>query len=315
MGKRGIHRRRRPPPTASSGVSEAYFNGRIFLSPDPTSNQVFISIGLSSKRHMQFPEYQPVILGGAISEEDYNALAEDLVTFIDENGIDLRNLPYLLCCTCCIGALYLRKKSTELEEEINTKILTANWRIAASPTLIMTANKSLIPAYDSMGMMCRNGNMPIWPPMGYNIILDFPPEYQIRRKWPQSQSMFTTLHALSSLPQTLNSQSLREYHRMQMEMIHGQNPELSEILQQQQVLPISVDIPIVEAQPVSGSSRSNGRDHNHNRVMAVHEAVEDIPPSISDQIHCLTDLKTQGIITEAQFEAGKEYILANHREA
>ena len=311
MPRRGHHRRRRHPGRVR--LSSQTYKGRIFLNPDPTSNQVYISIGLSSKGNMQFPQYQPNILGDAISESDYNALSEDLVTYINENGIDgnFAGICCMLCCTCGWGALRLYNKSSELEKIIKSKILAANWKIAALPTLVNVSMMSQVPAYDSMGMMCLSGSgTPIWPPIGFSIVLEFLPNHQIRQKWPQSLSMLLAMQALTSLGGNFISQPFLQYQQMQMNMIQQQNPRLSAKFQSHQTTSIAEGIPVVNAQPLPDMNGTNKFDDVNND--GDDEDHEDMAPSMSDQIHSLSDLRAQGIITEEQFEAGKKKLLENY---
>ena len=333
MAIKGRKRRRRGGPRGRITVriaTEQPYRGRIFLNPDPSSNQVFINIGLSSKRNMCFPEYNPNILSDAISEQDYNTLAEDLVSYINENGIGDNKL--LLCaqlfCTCGIGALLLSNKANQLERDIKSKILASSWTVAALPSLVTLAATSIIPAYDTLGNMCKNSHgRPVWPPMGYNIVLDFLPQHTIRQKWPQPFSMLlamsTLQQTLTSLPVNLSSQAQQflQYQQMQMQIIQQQNPRLSAKFQRHKELPVAQDasIPVVMAQPVMDVAVAGTYNHEDKEPIDEDEEEEeeeeedDAPPSMIDQMHALNDLKAQGIITEEHFEAARKMLASNYQ--
>ena len=175
------------------------YMGRIFLLPKDhfsSSNpeQIWINVGWNTDKNRQFPQYLQV-LSGFISQIQYNALMKDLEDYMNRNALNFCAAACALSCFFLVIPLlivYLKSKKYTRGLQILLKKRRKELGISVPIRLELTQiarAKPIQPITDQnfsplllFSEEHRHG-APMWPPLGYNFIIDVPLDCSLVSTW------------------------------------------------------------------------------------------------------------------------------------
>ena len=178
------------------------YMGRIVLSPVKFSPeqgpQFWVNIGFMSAEGHSFPEWIEQMEGAQVSEGDYDAMMKDLKEYFESEA---PTVPYylgsMLLCACFFvvmnfesgmravlarhahrfpgGVVIQRKDDTSIVAQIPQEQAIDQYGVKLSGTVVTQNGKT---------RHRQHGH--VWPPIGYNVILQVPQEMgaEVRGAWP-----------------------------------------------------------------------------------------------------------------------------------
>ena len=175
------------------------YMGRIFLLPKDhfsSSNpeQIWINVGWNTDRNRLFPPYLQVF-SGFLSQVHYDDLMKDLQNYMDRNALNFCAASCALsCCFLVIPLLivYLRaKKYTRglqslLEKKRKELGINVPIRIELTQIAGPKPSQTITDQYFKPLLLFSEENPQgesMWPPLGYNIIIDVPLDCSIVSTW------------------------------------------------------------------------------------------------------------------------------------
>lgn len=186
------------------------YMGRIFLAPvsasPPGKSTIYINIGWNTCGGQLYPEYSAEqILQEICEEQQYNELKESLQSYLSSRGIPAScavcsvlclpcSLPccfLMMCAACCVTRGLKGIVADHGSGRIGT---SGGWRYPirmVMPTAGMpTAHVEQSMGFDQYGNILMNDGgkrspHPIWPPLGYNIVVDIPDDQELHKRWPR----------------------------------------------------------------------------------------------------------------------------------
>ena len=178
------------------------YMGRIFISPVKFSPeqgpQFWVNIGFMSAENQTFPEWVEQMEGAQVSKDDYDAMMKDLKEYFESEA---PTIPYymgsMLLCACFFvvmnfesgmravlarhahrfpaGVVIERKDAPSLVAQIPQEQAIDQYGVKLSGTVTTQQGKTR-----------RHQHGHVWPPVGYNVILQVPREVgdDVRGAWP-----------------------------------------------------------------------------------------------------------------------------------
>ena len=188
-------------------MTDKTFMGRVFLPPAP-SQELHINIGWHFANAQTYPEWMP-IFEEAISKAEYDALIGKIKGYLEKNKVDA-GLPlcgmFTVCCFgigCCILG-YVASKASQITNDLK-KIAEehSGARIELVQYAPATARTAETMGVDQYGQPCIAGGSgrrrgpaqtrPVWPPLGYNIVLKAPASFDLRSVWPKPTDIASSI--------------------------------------------------------------------------------------------------------------------------
>ena len=136
-----------------------------------------------------------------VSEKDYHALRDECLAYLHTQSIDPSEFvsAMMLCAACCIFCpmMALNKKAKQITSDLQAIAArhAPRWAGASmSVELVQMASPtgSAACAIDQNGLPLvatdeDYGTRPVWPPLGYNVVLRTSTR-ELRNRWPQPGS-------------------------------------------------------------------------------------------------------------------------------
>ena len=169
------------------------YMGRIFLSPVNVSPeqgpQFWVNIGFNTAGNQIFPEWVEQMEGAQVSKDDYDAMMKDLKEYFDNGAPPMAcMLSSMLVCACvCVVAHFESGMNAVLAQ--HTHRFSGGVVIERKDMSKPVANVPQEQAIDQYGKGLTStgrGRSHMWPPLGYNLILQVPREMgaEVRGGWP-----------------------------------------------------------------------------------------------------------------------------------
>lgn len=175
------------------------YMGRIFLLPKDhlsSSNpeQIWINVGWNTDRNRLFPSYLQVF-SSFLSQFQYDALMKDLKEYMDRNALNFCAATCALSCFILVFPLlivYLRaKKYTRglqrlLEQRKKELGITVPIRLVLTQATHTKLIQPITDQYFKPLLLFSEEEpqgSPMWPPLGYNFIIDVPLDCSLANVW------------------------------------------------------------------------------------------------------------------------------------
>jgi hypothetical protein len=183
------------------------FMGRAFLIPQDKAPQgqtvLYLNFGFNSVGNQVFPTYRDAIYGQYFSAEQYSRVTSRIKEYIDQHGTNVccGKLAIMLAsmsvCVLSCPMCYLHYKVGEIDNQLQKIIQeeSSDWkcdaRLVRHDACHPVARSPVTMGYDETGTALEyqspqgNANQsPVWPPLGYNIILTIQGT-TLRTRWSQ----------------------------------------------------------------------------------------------------------------------------------
>lgn len=174
------------------------YMGRIFLLPKDhfsslNPEQIWINVGWNTDRNRLFPPYLQV-LSSFISQTHYEALMKDLEDYMDRNALSFCAATCALsCCFLIIPVLVMYLKSKKYTRGLQRLLEKRRKELGISVPIRleltqMAGAKPIQPITDQYfkPLLLSEENHqgePMWPPLGYNFIIDVPLNCSLASTW------------------------------------------------------------------------------------------------------------------------------------
>jgi hypothetical protein len=173
--------------------------GRIFMSPVKFSPeqgpQFWVNIGWNTAGNQIFPEWVEQMEGAQVSKDDYDAMMKGLKEYFDSEapGTAYMQISELVCAGACVFAKF--------ESGMHAVLARHTHRFSGGIVVSRNDQSRRVPNVPQEQSIDQYGNglsgttgdengcfqtSPVWPPVGYNIILHVPREMgaEVRGGWP-----------------------------------------------------------------------------------------------------------------------------------
>lgn len=184
-------------------MADNTYMGRVFLAPKyytkvPDQCELWVNFGWNSKRNQMFPDYYPAF-APACTAEQYSALAKEIKTYLDQNGSDLQYASCMMClcmtCPCifwpCCCAMSMQANAITKEVRTIIETMSKGWTLPARLEFCQFSQRVCGEevAKDHLGRDLETtigsdaGVTPVWPPLGYNLVITVGGGDEFRRGW------------------------------------------------------------------------------------------------------------------------------------
>lgn len=177
--------------------------GRIFLAPRDrgANDELYFNIGFNMTGGQKYPDWVPA-LEPVIPQKRHDEIMGKIKDYLDKNSIPanlptialcLSAVPCCCCAGCCICGCYIPSKAKSITKNLQMIGLDYGVRVEVVERTDPTAQTDDAMAFDQYGRALQAmvggskhhaGQMkPVWPPLGYNVIMQVPANVDLRSSW------------------------------------------------------------------------------------------------------------------------------------
>lgn len=181
------------------------FMGRIFLCPERFSPpdqgpQFWVNIGFNTHGNQIFPAWVAE-MESAASKDDYDAMIKDLKDYFDSSAPSMGCVMASLFCGACVCLVWNFERGMHAVAAQHTHRFRGGLIILRKDMSMPVANVPGEQSKDQYGAAPvssgRGRSKAMWPPLGYNVILQAPRERgaEVRATWPPGAAPATNTRA------------------------------------------------------------------------------------------------------------------------
>jgi hypothetical protein len=183
-------------------ISREYM-GRMFMLPpehEKDGQELWINFGWNTADNRLFPSYHDV-LAPICSQQQFDDLMRSVKDYAAEHSLNqcMAQSSLIMCMACCLPVplvcVYwqVRQFNSGLEELLNAASQkTFPVRVRYKLTQAIKPATAAPPPCDQFGRALQftvsdeysSTTQVGWPPLGYNIIIDVPKDFNLRAHWP-----------------------------------------------------------------------------------------------------------------------------------